>query len=191
MRLGASILGAILTLLICAIPHAAEIDQSTTNGLFYIRSSSSENRVLFRRAQTLEYIDAQPVGLTEHTYRVIGGVLIRGEIDASVLTRGLQQDASLAIQSFSYYLDRSDGNRFIIQTTSGEFSVALPDWFLLPLLDFVDSGHHAAVTLFGPAANNLSTPDQRRLRIEAMRICRCPRLRGQTGDQGIPSRPRA
>jgi len=156
-----------------AVSWSGEIDQRTTNGFFNIHNVPVADRSQVLQHRQLIYVDTEPRWLTTHTFRVIGGVLFKGQYlpGASSAPAAMGLDESPSFDGIEYRRTSADGLRFILHYGSKEATVPLEDWLAVPIIRYAESDTNAVVTLF--ANYDLPDADQNRLWQMAQKVCAC------------------
>jgi hypothetical protein len=115
--------------------------------ILFLTSQHGEFTILLLEASPLEI--TQPViSPTESPDMLnrLGGI-------TSVLTA--HPDPDLRVQSLriTYHPSKTDGSRVELKINQNEVKCSIPDWQLLPIVQFVDSPYNACITLLGELAN--------------------------------------
>jgi hypothetical protein len=153
-------------------PHV-RIDQWITNGFFNINDVPDIDRPQVLHHQQLIYNDTQPHWLTNQTFRVIGGVLFKGQYlpGASSAPAAMELSESPGFDAIDYRRTAADGARFVLHYGGKDATVPLEDWLAVPIIRYANSDTNAIVTLFA----NYDSPvaDQLRLLRMAQNVCNC------------------
>jgi hypothetical protein len=155
------------------VSWSAEIDQWTRNGFFNINDVPAADRPQVLQHQQLIYDDTQPRWLTAHTFRVIGGLLFKGQYlpGSSSAPAAMGIDVSPSFDAIEYRRTAVDGLRFILHYSGKEATVPLEDWLAVPIIRYAGSDTNAVVTLF--ADYDFSDADRYRFRRIAQKVCAC------------------